>query len=377
MRTIKTKDLKPGMKFDKPVYVDGENILVPPGIPLKERDIERLIKWDIEEVQTDGELISEKAEFLQGEWEQGKIGNLSIPENREYVKKYLEIVAEVAGIFNEIKTDNEVYHTRIDDIVSRLMNLIRENKHEVIQLTLVDIPSADEFAGSAVNCTILSVVIGMNLKFVSHRLMQLATAALLHDIGMLRIPTSILGKNEKLSPEEYQQVKMHTIHTYKIISHTLKYPEEIASIALQHHERWDGKGYPRGLRGNDILLPSRIISVADAYEAMVRERPYRNSMIAYNAMKEILNDNGRRFDPKVLKAFLKSMGVYPIGSIVQLNNSSIGKVVENHPEAPLRPKLELIVDEYGDKYAEKEVIDLLNKKNLFIVKAVDYRKLEK
>ncbi len=374
MKTIKTRDLKPGMKFDKPVYVDGENLLVPPGIPLKEKDIERLLRWDIEEVQTEGNVITEEDEARRGS---DKFRDFTLPENKEYAQTYLRIIESVTEIFNDIKMDNEVYHTRIDDLITELMGVIRENTNEIIQLTLVDVPTVDKFTGSAVNCMILSVVIGMNLKFVSHRLIQLATAALLHDVGMLRIPERILLKKEKLTPEEYKQMKMHTIHTYKIISQFLKYPEEIASIALQHHERWDGKGYPRGLRGNDILLPARVISVADAYEAMVRERPYRNSMIGYNAMKEILNDNGRRFDPKVLKAFLKSMGIYPIGSIVQLNNSSIGKVVENHPEAPLRPKIELIIDEYGDRYAEKEIIDLLTKKNLFIVKAVDYRNIEK
>ncbi len=372
MKTIKTSDLRPGMRFDKPVYIDGENLLVPPGIPLKEKDIERLIKWDIQEVQTDGSIITGVDEEKDSE----EYKKLSLPENEEYAQIYLKTIEGVSEIFNDIKMENEVYHTRIDDLISQLMNVIRENTNEVIQLTLVDLPSVDKFTASAVNCMILSVVIGMNLKFVSHRLIQLATAALLHDVGMLKIPETILFKKEKLTSEEYKQMKMHTIHTYKIISQFLKYPEEIASIALQHHERWDGKGYPRGLRGNDILLPARIISVADAYEAMVRERPYRNSMIGYNAMKEILNDNGRRFDPRVLKAFLKSMGIYPIGSIVQLNNSSVGRVVENHPEAPLRPKLELIIDEYGDRYAEKEVIDLLSKKNLFIVKAVDYRNIE-
>jgi hypothetical protein len=94
-------------------------------------------------------------------------------------------------------------------------------------------------------------------------------------------------------------------------------------------------------------------------------------MIGYSAMKNVLNDNGRHFDPKILKVFLESMGIYPIGSIVQLNNSAIGRVVEIHTEAPLRPVVELIIDEYSNTLTEREVVDLLVKKNLFIVKAVD------
>ena len=125
------------------------------------------------------------------------------------------------------------------------------------------------------------------------------------------------------------------------------------------------------MKGEDISLFARIVTVADAYEAMVGERPYRNSMIGYTAMKNVLSDNGRHFDPQVLKAFLESMGIFPIGSIVQLNNSSIGRVSENHADAPLRPKIELLIDEFGTQIEGSEMVDLLSKKNLFIVKAID------
>jgi HD-GYP domain-containing protein (c-di-GMP phosphodiesterase class II) len=188
---------------------------------------------------------------------------------------------------------------------------------------------------------------------------------------MIKVPKDILEKKEKLAPEELNQIRTHPIHSYRMISKELKYPEDLGIIALQHHERWDGQGYPRHLRGEDINISSRIIAVADAYIAMINERPYRNSTIGYNAMKSVLNDNGRHFDPKILRAFLESMGIYPIGSIVQLNNSSIGRVTEIHPEAPLRPVLELMIDEYSNTLREREVLDLLAKKNLFIVKAVD------
>jgi HD-GYP domain-containing protein (c-di-GMP phosphodiesterase class II) len=216
---------------------------------------------------------------------------------------------------------------------------------------------------------------GSLLKFTSHRLIQLATGALLHDVGMVKVPKAILQKKEKLTPEELNQIRTHPIHSYRVISKDLKYPEEIGIIALQHHERWDGQGYPRKLKGEDINLAARIVAVADSYIAMINNRPHRNSMIGYSAMKNVLNDNGRHFDPKILKVFLESMGIYPIGSIVQLNSSAIGRVVQTHSEAPLRPTVELIIDEYGNKLGEREVIDLMTKKGTFIVKAVDAKAL--
>lgn len=374
MRKIKTKDLQEGMQFDKPVYIDGENILVPPGIPLKAKDIERLVKWEIEEVQTDGQLVHEQSGTLNVARSDENIWEIS--REKEYAKVYLSSIESMAEIFEDIKERNDVFHSRIDNILNDLINEIKEHKNEMIQLTIFAGMTDNKFARSAVNSTILSTVISMTLKIISHRVIQIATGALLHDVGMLRVPKGILDKKEQLSPAEINQIRTHPIHSYRIITQQLKYPEAIAAIALQHHERWDGNGYPRKLRGNDILLSSRIVSVADAYEAMVSERPYRNSMIGYSAMKSILSDNGRRFDPVIIKAFLNSMGIFPIGSIVQLNDSSIGRVIETHASAPLRPKLELIIDEYGDKYAEIQSIDLLEKKNLFIVRAIDLKELE-
>jgi len=109
----------------------------------------------------------------------------------------------------------------------------------------------------------------------------------------------------------------------------------------------------------------------------VSSKPYRNSMIGYAAMKALLSDNSRRFDPDILKAFIKSMGIYPLGSTVLLNNAAIARVVETHPDAPLRPKLRVIVDEFGKRYErdEGDLVDLIAEKTLFIARAIDPKEL--
>ena len=114
-----------------------------------------------------------------------------------------------------------------------------------------------------------------------------------------------------------------------------------------------------------------------AFEAMISKRPYRNSMIGYHAMRQLLNDNSRRFDSNVLKVFIKTMGIYPIGSIVLLNDASIGRVTGVHQDAPLRPRRRIIIDKNGDKVSGKgPEIDLLQVKNLFIAKAINPEDLE-
>ncbi len=369
MKTIRTADLRDGMKFDKPVYVDGENVFVPPNIPIRQKDIDRLLRWEITEVNTEGDLAADEPAKPMDAFGASALKESS--GDKKSLDVYLRSIDEYEHLLTDFTEGREPDRTKIDGIVNQLIERIKENRNEMIQLILMGGRTERKISASVVNVTILSTIMGMVLRFTSHRLIQLTTAAFLHDIGMQKVSKEILAKKEKLSPEELNQIRTHPIHSYRMISKELKYPEEIGIIALQHQERWDGQGYPRHLRGEDINIASRIVSVADAYIAMINEKPYRNSMIGYSAMKAVLNDNGRHFDPKILKAFLESMGIYPIGSIVQLNNSAIGRVVEIHTEAPLRPVVELIIDEYSNTLTEREAVDLLVKKNLFIVKAVD------
>jgi hypothetical protein len=126
-------------------------------------------------------------------------------------------------------------------------------------------------------------------------------------------------------------------------------------------------------------MGARIVSVADAFDAMVSEKPYRNSMMGYQAMKNLLSDNSRRVDPDVLKAFIQTLGIYPIGSIILLNNGAVARVTEVQGDAPLRPKIRILIDEFGKLYqpSDGETIDLLAEKSLFIARALDPKELAK
>ncbi len=374
MKNIKVSDLKDGMKFDKPVFMDGDNVFVPAGVPVRQKDIERLVRWEIDSVRTDGTLVIDSPRSQEPTLDAGSFRDLP-PSDKDHLDAYLRAIDEYEHIASGVATGEELDRAKVDATVNLILEKVKGARNEMIQLILMGGRIERRIAAGVVNVTILASIMGTVLKFTSHRLIQLATAALLHDTGMVKVPKAILGKKDRLTPEERNQINTHPIHSYKVITKDLKYPEEIGVIALQHHERWDGQGYPRKLHGEDINLAARILAVADAYVSMINNRPHRSATIGYSAMKNLLNDNGRHFDPKILKAFLESMGIYPIGSIVQLNNSAIGRVIQTHPEAPLRPAVELMIDEYGNKLGEREVVDLLTRKSLFIVKAVDPKAL--
>ncbi|MCL2880194.1 MAG: HD-GYP domain-containing protein, partial [Treponema sp.] len=298
---------------------------------------------------------------------------LEVQENTGAYRIYISLIEKLDSAFSNIANGLTIEARSIDTISAQTMQAIRDQRDSFIGFILGGEVSGHDMAKSSVNAAILSALIAFELKFPNHKVLQIVTGALLHDIGMFRLPKEILEKKGGLSEAELQRMKNHPLYSHKIVSKELLYPEEVGLIALQHHERWDGEGYPRQISGAAIDMGARIVSVADAFEAMVSQKSYRNSMIGYQAIKNLLSDNSRRFDPDVLKAFIQTMGIYPIGSIVLLNSGALTRVIEVHGDAPLRPKIQVLIDEFGkvSKQEEGDILDLLTEKSLFIAKAVD------
>ncbi len=371
MNRYKVSELQEGQQFSAPVFIDEESLLVPEAVSIKQKDIDRLIRWDIEYVSSDGVPVSEASLDKQIESLSGNVG-----------KKLLHLYADALILLDKFYVDAE-HGSKLDpSVMDEMMHSyyphLRDSIDDAMGLTFRKSVTESRYAGGALNCMILSVAIGQRIKLPGHRLMNLAQSALLHDIGMTRIPRSIIEKKGALSEEEMKAMRSHTVHSYRIITKELGLSEEVGRVVLLHHERWDGKGYPKGITGKEIPVASRIISVADAYEAMIRDRPYRGSMIGYKAVRQVLNDNGRRFDSDILKVFIKSMGVYPPGSVVILQDGSVGKVIRNHREVPLRPVVQLLVNSSGEKLSsvKQRTIDLLEAPEAFIARAVHPKEIE-
>ena len=391
MKKIAVSTLYTGLSFSEPVFIEGNNLLVPAGVPIRKKDIERLNSWGIDVVLTDGEMVSPQGKkTMEGEAEEAPQQNkkkaaptvLSLPEvaeNKGAYRSYMDLIERLDTVFTNVSSGISVEPRSIDTITSRLLQTVREQEAHIIGYILGGEVTGYVLAKSSVNTAILSDLIAGELKLPNHKIMQVVTAALLHDIGMLNLPRNILDKRGGLSESEQQRMQAHTQYSYRIICKEFLYPEDVGLIALQHHERWDGEGYPRKLSGTQIEMGARIVSVSDAFEAMVSEKPYRNSMIGYQAMKNLLSDNSRRFDPDVLKAFIQTMGIYPIGSIILLNNGAVARVAEVHGDAPLRPRVRILIDESGTTFNadEGELIDLLQEKSVFIARALDPKEIQK
>lgn len=371
MNQVKVSELQAGTKFNKPVFVDETNLFVPEDVEIRQKDIERLQKWGVDFVRTEGEVVTASSTLQQTAEAIANI--LDLKGSPELLQVHKSAVIQTNRVFNEIQFNRQVERQEIDRIVEKIEIASVDSPDQMTAFVFRSDQADPTFGVSAVNCTILAVILGVNLKMDQKRLRTLSTGALLHDIGMVKVPESIVKKKSDLIPEEVKRIKTHTLYSYQIITKQLGYSEEVGIPALQHHERWDGKGYPRALSGRGIALEARIVSVTDAFEAMVREKPYRSSMIGYSAMRQILNDNSRRFDSEILKVFIKGIGIYPVGSFVLLNNGIVGRVIKVNVGAPLRPAIKLLVDAQGQKYLnnEGEIIDLSDDSGLFIARAID------
>jgi HD-GYP domain-containing protein (c-di-GMP phosphodiesterase class II) len=388
MRKLKVNELRPGMVFDKAVYIDASNILVAPMVALKSEDIDRLKKWGIEEVETGGTLLDEGAEV--------RTEDLSINEEINRLTKILEGGESVEQGPVE-KTIEDIYNDTmrlVEDIFENVRNGVGYDKRKIlnaVEVLIIEVSKdknnslrevTKEHEGKyiyslGVNVAILSIVTGMTLGYGRERLVTLATAALLHDIGMVRVPNYITDKQGPLTPDEYNRIKTHPIYGYRIIIKELDLGNDIASVILQHHETYDGGGYPRKLRRDEISDYAKIVSICDVFLAMTKKRSYRDEHLSYHAMKSILGGSSRKFDPIIVKAFLANMAIYPVGSIVQLNNGVIARVISANSKLPLRPTVTVVIDEFGDKIEAEKIIDLQRTPSLFITNPLSKSHLKK
>lgn len=384
MKKIKIEDLKPGMKFTRAVYITPTNMLVGPDMPIKEKDIERLKRWGIKDVETSGDIsevshidygTDAKEENTYKEKLIGKYKQLHKIKNKFKVR-YEEAVDVMQKMIQDVRRKKLVNNMKVYNISTDLITDVTTNPHIFIYFASKLSEEKEYLSFHLVNAAIFSILIGHLNKVEPKRLINLAVGSLLYDIGMVKIPQSILLKKEKLDTKELNLIKLHTVYGYKILMKDSNFPAEIAAIALQHHEQFDGNGYPRKLRSEQIDLFSRIVAIADTFEAMTKKRTYRSEFLSYEAMKNILGQSKNKFDPKLLRSFLANMSIYPIGSLVKLNTNAIGLVIGAYNDKPLRPILKIVIDEFEDLVPEDEnrITDLTQTPDLYITNAIDESK---
>jgi putative nucleotidyltransferase with HDIG domain len=213
-------------------------------------------------------------------------------------------------------------------------------------------------AEHCLNVCILAIAFGRHLGMDETELEKLGLCGLLHDVGKMRVPPEILDKPAALTPKETRMMMAHTVHGRNLLMAAKGVYEGAVDVAYSHHERLDGLGYPRKLSGSSISRFSRIISIVDAYDAMTGDRCYAVAKTSTEAVKIIYHARGTHFDDYLSLQFIKSIGLYPPGSIVELYSGQVGIVVETNQRYRHLPKIVLMRDEKKEILDQQQVLDL-------------------
>ena len=224
----------------------------------------------------------------------------------------------------------------------------------------------DYIYAHSVNTCVLSVLIAVNLDYPEGKLTDLALGTMLHDIGMMMLPDALLMKMGNLTPEESKQVQQHPEDGFNILRTVREIPITVAHIAYQHHERVDGKGYPRNLTADKILEVAKVAAVADTFDALVSDRPYRKGMVPHEAYEVMMALADSYVDRDILHLFLTHVAIYPVGAVVQLDNGQHGVVTKVLPRLQTRPQVRLLTDRQGNLLSEQTEIDLTQHLTLMI-----------
>jgi HD-GYP domain-containing protein (c-di-GMP phosphodiesterase class II) len=212
------------------------------------------------------------------------------------------------------------------------------SKHEQLLIYLTDIRKKSEYLyGHCVDVGVFAVVIGMVMGLSKEEICTLGLGGLLHDYGKTVISDDVLEKNGPLTLEEFEFVKAHALEGYKILCSEAKLDYHIALIALQHHERPDGGGYPWGAKAAEIHPLARIVAVADVYDALTTDRVYRPAVSVFEAVKIIQAGRGTQFDPIIVDVFCNITVPFNIGSSVKLSSGISGAVLKINSSNPTRP----------------------------------------
>lgn len=181
---------------------------------------------------------------------------------------------------------------------------------------------------------------------------------LLQDIGMLDLPQEMLQKATRLEPAEFKIIRGHVDRTREILAGTSGLPAEVAQIAALHHERYDGSGYPGGLKGTGLGVIGAMAGIVDTFDALTVKRPYAEAMSPSNALNLLFRMRGRSFHPQLVEQFIRCIGYFPVGSIVELNSGEVGVVVAQNLEQRLQPKVMVVRDAQGQPLRPQKFLNL-------------------
>lgn len=263
----------------------------------------------------------------------------------------------VSSMFNEARMGRALDAADAMPMVEEIANSVLRNPGALISLARLKTKDDYTYMHSVAVCALM-VALSRQLGLDEQQTRQAGMAGLLHDIGKMMIPMEILNKPGRLTDEEFDTVKGHPVEGHKMLLEGNGVDEVALDVCLHHHEKVDGSGYPERLTDQQISIFSKMGAVCDVYDAITSNRPYKNGWDPAESLRKMAEWSNGQFDPVVFQAFAKSVGIYPIGSLVRLESGRIGVVVDQSEKSLLTPKVKVFYSTKSNLRIAPEVLDL-------------------
>ncbi|MBL8404153.1 MAG: HD-GYP domain-containing protein [Dechloromonas sp.] len=338
------------------VLTDPNDLLLIAESPIKEVWIDISKGGDVDTAA--GEIITEVVSAADIPPEQPVVQEKA--SFTDEVKRATKIVAKgkeaVVSMFQEARMGKAIEAEAAAPLVEEISNSVMRNPGALISLARLKTADDYTFMHSVAVCALM-IALARQLDLDEQQVREAGMAGLLHDLGKAMIPLEVLNKPGKLTDEEFALVKTHPEEGHKLLLEGSGVSEVTKDVCLHHHEKIDGSGYPKGLTGETMSLFAKMGAVCDVYDAVTSNRPYKAGWDPAESIKRMAEWTGH-FDPMVFQAFVKSLGIYPIGSLVKLASGKLGVVIEQGEQSLLKPKVKIFFSTKSQAYIKPEVIDL-------------------
>lgn len=360
MRVKLIDSAEEGDVLAKSILLENGGVLAAAGVRLTWQLIRRLKELGIDRVYVEDDLTGD-----------------IVPEDVVTEETRQEAVAAVYRAMTQI-IDGTLIKSRAADreigsvfrgVFNRILRDI--SRRDNVMVNLVSLHTTDGYLfHHAVNVAILAGIVGLSRGYSQQQLEDLGVGALLFDIGMTLVPASIREKRGPLTHDERVEMQRHTETGFELLRNRFDISLVSAHCALQHHERYDGLGYPRGLKGEDIHEFARIVAIADVFDALTSVRPHRNRYKPSEAIEYLFASGNALFDLELVRLFCRHVCIYPVSTTVMLNTGQIGVVSANHPGIVQRPTVRIVREADGRAVNGPYEIDLRKELNVTIISSL-------
>jgi putative nucleotidyltransferase with HDIG domain len=263
----------------------------------------------------------------------------------------------ITGMMQDIRLGKQIETEQAAHVVEQMTNSIFRNKDAMLSLTRLRSKDDYTFQHCVGVCTLL-VSFARAMEFDRDTIQAIGVGALLHDVGKMKVPDAVLNKPGKLTDDEFKIMKSHVVHSRVLLEDTPGMTQIGIDVAAQHHERFDGSGYPLGLKQDGISLYGQMAAIVDVYDAITADRCYHKGMETPVALRKLVEWSKFHFNEKLVHAFVRSVGIYPVGTLVKLESEQLGIVIEQHEKNLLTPRIRVMYDSKRNNPVPPRDIDL-------------------